>query len=501
MKKSVELKIKEIVQYYHYIAYLLSKVEFCYPNPCYGTFMPKEKVLEAWKKTAARIREGKAPRKLCIYIHIPFCHCGCLYCMSGSIRIRKGGNFLQDYLRLIFREMEYFSPIVKDIEVASVYLGGGTPSILTSSQIEELITNLRKFYNVGDRSRIIFEASPFTLDEQKVALLKKLKVYELSLGIQSFDQDVLKKNRRPQKVRQSIDIIRFAQKTGIPSITVDIMVGMPYQSRESALLSIKQAIALGADGVMVNEFLPIEYIRFCVEGNEYTQKDHDEKKEAMLQVDRLLNDAGYRPTHSGYRKRWTAEDQERIYKTQESENLLGFGYGSYSHAFASLKYQLLSPFEIFVDRLGFQKYLCRDSAVICEMILTKLLDRRYEEFTGGRETQYFTYVGLESDIAGEMRTYAFSNIFHIDFLDFRQRFGKEFTAVFKTQMAILLFLNLVSVTERGLLFLQDDLVTNKVIRALFADKRYIQKMIQASEESYDPSKNYHPLILKLAREM
>ena len=500
MKKETADKIKRIYHYYQYVAYLMSKHSHGYPSPIYGDFLTKNNVLNAWEKTAQIIQSGKAPKKFCIYIHIPFCECACLYCMSLSINIRKKGEFISKYLKLIYEEMKYFSSCLKDIDVTVVYVGGGTPSILTSKQMSELTLNLRKYFNLNNKSRIIFEASPFTLDHQKINTLKELGIYELALGIQSFDQNVLNKNKRPQKVEQSIDIINYAKKIGIPSVTIDMMVGMPYQSKESALQSIKKATALNVNGIFINEFLPLKNTKFYLEGNRYSYEDTIKKKDAVNSIKKFLEKTKYKMTVGGFRKSWSKEDEKRFYGTQLITNLLGLGYGSYSRAYGSLKYISLYPINKFTKLLDFNHCLTKDSEKCFNERFFKGLDKKYEEFikTKTKEKQP-DYIGLNRDISNEMHSFVHRNLEKISLKKFKKVFKKDFESVFKVQIKILSAIKHIKIMNDKLKLLRGDIVTKEIIKTFFVDKEYIHRLIEFENDKYNPKTDYKKLILELKR--
>ncbi len=496
---STDSRFGEIYHYYQYITYLLAKEEFAYPSPNYGRFFTRGRVLTAWQATRAAIAAGDAPAELALYVHLPFCECGCLYCMSGSIRVGRRGSYLDAYLDTLIDEMACYAGTMGDVPVQSVYLGGGTPSLLDVPQIERLVGALREHYALDADTRIVFEASPFTMSRAKIRCLAQLGVHELALGVQSFDQAVLDANRRPQKVKQAEGLIREALRSPIPSTTVDVMVGLPHQDGESALASVTRAIELGVDGVMLNEFLPLAYIRYCREGNRYSSQQHIDKKATVEEARKLLKRGGYRATVSGYRRNWSDDDSRRAYKTQEAANLLGFGYGAYSHAHGTLKYQLLYPFMDFAGYMDGPTWMTDESAVSFESPFNdKLLDK-YEEFSAQLDDDPFTYVGLGLDPDREMHVYAYSHLYHLRLGAFRRRFGREFARVFRNALLVLASQNIVGLREDRLVFLTDEVVPKRTARTFFVDKEYIEEVIRVNDEPYDPDEDYASLIVGLAR--
>ena len=493
---------REIFHYYEYITYLLNKEASCYPSAMYGGVVNKGQVLKAWRRSVELAVAGRGSKALFMYVHIPFCQCACLYCMSGTVGVKQKGKFIGDYLAQIFREMAYYSPAVRGLTVSSVYIGGGTPSILAPAQIEALVANMRKYFDFGPDSRIIFEASPFTLDREKLDLLKRLAIHELALGVQSFDREVLRKNYRPQSNEQVIGIIRCAQELGFPSVTADIMVGMPYQSGASALASVKQAIALGVDAIHLNEFLPVKYIRYFTDKLTYSAKDMAERKKAVGRASKALAAAGYKCTPGGHRKKWTPEDARLVYKTQESGNLIGFGYGSYSHAYGAMKYQQTAPFKDFSRWLNLGKVLMKNAGSNFDSVYCgKNLAGRGTPASGAKRPRLpFSYIGLPLDISREMAAYAYTNLFNISPLKFKNLFGAEFADVFRRQLKVLTALGLVKLENGGLQVLTRAAHKAKVVTTFFVDKDYINKAISVSGLKYDPRADYTAKIREFTRE-
>jgi len=496
---STDARFDEIFHYYQFITYLLAKEEFAYPSPNYGRFFTRGRVQRAWTETRAAIDVGEAPADLSLYVHLPFCECGCLYCMSGSVRVSRRGAYLDAYLDTLVDEMDCYREAMGDLPVQSVYVGGGTPSLLSTGQIERLLGALRERYAVDGRSRVIFEASPFTMTPAKIDVLVDQGVHELALGVQSFDQAVLDANRRPQKVEQATRLIRRALDSALPSTTVDVMIGMPEQSRQSALSSVAEAIELGVDGVMLNEFLPLPYIRYCREGGSYTAQQHLEKMGVVAEARTLLKRAGYRATVSGYRREWNRDDDRRAYKTQETANLLGFGYGAYSPAHGTLKYQLLYPFLDFAGYMDGPTWMTDESGISFESMFNEKLLAKYQDFATQLDDDPFTYVGLELDPDREMHVYAYSHLYHLRLGAFRERFGRSFARVFRNPLLVLASQKIVGLRDDRLVFLRDDPVARRTARTFFVDKPYIEEVLRVNEETYDRGEDYASLIVGLAR--
>ncbi len=494
-----KIKVKDVYHYYQFITYAFERGgSSVYPDSSYGDLFSRGEVLNAWKKTASLIKAEKVPKKFNIYVNIPFCQCCCFYCMSFSLKLKKIEEVLSNYLKLLYEEMDAFSSVLKDVQVGVVYFGGGTPSLLTEEMIKELFGRLREKFKVNEHTKIIFEASPFTLTHKKLDLLKKLDVTEIDFGIQSFDQQVLDKNRRPQNTEKTIEIINYARKTGIHSITFDIMLGMPYQSIESALNSLKKAISLQPDGIYINEFLPLKYTDFCLENNVYSEQDMISREIAAKKADEILKNVGYSPSNQGYRK--IPESDEKSYLTQESANILGLGFGSFSHAYGTLKYEMAYPLEEFFEKVGGMQYFFSDMGKKLRALFdeNKKLEKLYKNARLDKKNSK-RYAGLKIGISKEMCNFVYSKLRNISFKEFKEIFKKDFKDVFKEQLFVLKSLGLVGIKEDSLAFFAKNIGEEKVIGTFFMDKEYIYNVLNSSREKYNPKKDYLAIIRKTSR--
>lgn len=377
---------------------------------------------------------------------------------------------------------------VKKIKVASVYMGGGTPSLLNGGQIKQLFHKVKEYFNFTKDTRIVVESSPFTLDSQKIKALKKSNVYEINLGIQSFDQDVLNKNIRPMKAEQSIEIIKAIKNEGLPSVAIDLMVGLPYQSKESALKSAEIATSLEIDGIHVFAFQPSN-TRFYREGNKYSKEDISRRQGSFTAVKLFLENKGYKYTSGGHRKHWTKKDEELTYEIEGANSLMGIGYGAISHAYGSLKY------ESHYSLIDFAQYFqCRVHNLAED-------ENRFEndrEYPDKREIP-FIYKGVRVDLSKEMNMYAYTFLDSKNFSEFKKIFKKDFTSVFKTQLQILSYLNLIKIQNNSFQLLSNSSFTKNIVRSFFLNKEYIHRAIDFYGEEYNPKTDYAKLLTAFCR--
>lgn len=174
-----------------------------------------------------------------IYIHIPFCQSKCIYCDFPSYP-QYFPEYVDAYLQALLYEIT-----ISDIqltECATLFIGGGTPSLLTPTQLEQLLTAL---YNKGwTFSETSIEINPGTINRDKLLCMRELGFNRLSFGVQSFDNRLLKLLGRIHTAEQALANIRLAQELGFENINLDLMYGLPTQSLAQVQADLKQALAL-----------------------------------------------------------------------------------------------------------------------------------------------------------------------------------------------------------------------------------------------------------------
>jgi oxygen-independent coproporphyrinogen-3 oxidase len=186
------------------------------------------------REHALRGNEAAEPRPLSIYVHVPFCFSPCFYCGCNRI-ITRDWTRAAPYLRRVEREVELISPwFDRSREVMQVHLGGGTPNFLDRAQISDLIGNLGRRFRLSTRAERDFsiELDPRFLDAGDIAGYAQSGFNRASFGVQDFDPVVQQAVNREQGVAQTLDAIAACRDSGFRSVNVDLIYGLPKQTRE-----------------------------------------------------------------------------------------------------------------------------------------------------------------------------------------------------------------------------------------------------------------------------
>ncbi len=162
-----------------------------------------------------------------IYIHIPFCKKACHYC---NFHFSTQTNNIDGFIEALMIEINLRKDYLKS-PIQTIYFGGGTPSLLSFSQLKTITDAIRAQYVVNDFIECTLEANPDDITEEQLQHWKQLGINRLSIGIQSFQKDALKWMNRAHEVEQSHKAIEAAQKAGFENISIDLIYGTPHYSR------------------------------------------------------------------------------------------------------------------------------------------------------------------------------------------------------------------------------------------------------------------------------
>ncbi|CAL4325903.1 radical SAM family heme chaperone HemW [Buchnera aphidicola] len=174
-----------------------------------------------------------------LYIHIPWCLKKCGYCNFYS-KVKKSTLPEEEYIKHLLKDLEKDAILINQRTIKSIFIGGGTPSLLTSNGIKKLIKEIKKRINISHTAEITIEANPTTLEYKRFLNYKDSGINRFSIGIQTFNSDLLKKIERTYDKKEAILAIEEIKKINI-NFNLDLMYGLPNQSLNDALLDLKIA--------------------------------------------------------------------------------------------------------------------------------------------------------------------------------------------------------------------------------------------------------------------
>lgn len=177
-----------------------------------------------------------------VYIHIPFCHQICNYCDFNKFFFQN--QPVDEYIESLGKEMALWQSDLEKAKIDTIFIGGGTPTSLTVEQLERLLSLIHQHIPMEYVAEFSSEANPDELTLEKMQLMRKYGVNRLSMGVQTFDQDLLKILGRTHSNDHVYDVIENAKQTEFPSISIDLMYGLPNQTMDQWKASLQEAFRL-----------------------------------------------------------------------------------------------------------------------------------------------------------------------------------------------------------------------------------------------------------------
>lgn len=308
-------------------------------------------------------------KKLSVYIHVPFCVRKCYYCdfLSAPANAQTKKNYVDRLLTEIEQEAENY----RDFQVVSVFFGGGTPSILETKDTARIMSTIKACFCVSTDAEITSEINPGTADEEKLKEYKKMGFNRLSIGLQSTEEEELKKLGRIHDYRDFLVVYEAARKAGFENINVDVMAALPGQSVESYKRTLERVLSLSPEHISAYSLIVEEGTPFFEwygeKGNPGLLPEEETEREMYEVTEQILGGKGYhRYEISNYAKEGFECRHNTAYWVRQ--DYVGFGTGAAS----------LIGRERFQNKRNLSEYLEGDFTKEERQILTK--EECMEEF-------------------------------------------------------------------------------------------------------------------------
>ena len=201
--------------------------------------------LEALKQEPAHVPLG-------LYLHIPFCRKRCHFCYF-RVYVNKSSREVEEYLDVLAREWELYlnTPAVAGRTLDFVYFGGGTPSFLSTRQLQSLVQRLTAASPWTAAEEITFECEPGTLSDAKLTAIREMGVSRLSLGVENFDDRILELNGRAHRSPEIHRVYDVARTLGFPQINIDLIAGMLGETDENWADCVRKTLELQPDSITI----------------------------------------------------------------------------------------------------------------------------------------------------------------------------------------------------------------------------------------------------------
>lgn len=218
-----------------------------------------------------------------LYIHIPFCASKCIYCDFYSMAGRTGG--IDAYIDALLIEARARRDEIAE-PIATIYIGGGTPSLLSSGQMGRLIAGLRSVFDLSYLWEFTVEVNPDDVTQPYVEALASLGVNRVSMGIQSFSDAELRLIGRRHTARQAIEAVQAIRRAGVGNISIDLIYGLPGQTLAIWQRNVEQAISLSVQHISAYSLMWEPGTRLWVMKQQ--GKLHEVSDEASVAMEQLL---------------------------------------------------------------------------------------------------------------------------------------------------------------------------------------------------------------------
>lgn len=261
-------------------------------------------------------------KKIGIYVHIPFCVKKCLYCDFISFASHEG--YFEAYKNALIEEIRAARQ-KSNSQIASIFIGGGTPTILPSSYIEEVMLELSKF-NLSESVEITIEANPKTLSLEMLKNLKKMGINRLSIGLQAWQNLLLKTLGRSHSLEDFLRNFQDARSVGFNNISIDLMFALPNQTLEMWQETLEQVISLNPEHVSLYSLIIEEGTHFF---DLYDSIDEALDRKMYHLAKKLLEENGYKQYEiSNFSKLGLESKHNLLY--WEMNDYYGFGLNAHS---------------------------------------------------------------------------------------------------------------------------------------------------------------------------
>ena len=268
-------------------------------------------------------------KDLGLYVHIPFCVKKCEYCdfLSWS----AGEEEREQYVNALLTEIESYRDFAKEYRVSTIFVGGGTPSVLLPKQMEQVLQKIYEVFELEKRPEITVEVNPGTVDEEKLQCYKKNGVNRLSMGLQSVKDEKLRLLGRIHTYQEFVESYELARKVGFDNISIDLISSVPGQTLQEWKEELETAAAQNPEHISVYQLIIEEGTPFYEKYAEHPEllPDEETSREIYLWTGKFLKEAGYEQYEiSNYAK--PGKESKHNLKYWERGDYLGLGLGAAS---------------------------------------------------------------------------------------------------------------------------------------------------------------------------
>jgi len=304
-------------------------------------------MMEIAKKEDEILSQNKEG-EISLYIGIPFCPTRCLYCSFTSYSLKEKGTQVDTYLDALIKEINYVSNITQGRTIRSLYVGGGTPTSLNDEQLERLLKEVEKCFNIEEIEEYTIEAGrPDTLNRNKLRIMKQYKVGRISINPQTMNQKTLDAVGRGHRVEDIIRTFHIAREEGHNNINMDLIIGLPEEGVTDVANTMEAIRNLKPDSITVHTLAIKRASKLKEEINDYDLTKVEDIQEMLEMTVRGAKEMSMEPYYM-YRQKdilgnfenvgYAIPGKESIYNIQmiaEQQTIIAMGAGAVSKLVSS----------------------------------------------------------------------------------------------------------------------------------------------------------------------
>ena len=338
-----------------------------------------------------------------LYIHIPFCRKKCKYCDFLSFPCTSEQVY-REYVTALCMEMDSRREDCESYVVDSVFIGGGTPSLISPEDIRRLMDTVRKDFHLAEDAEITIETNPASITQAKLDAYLASGINRISIGIQSFDNHILRRLGRLHDKNEAFQKIQMVRKSGFTNINIDLMFGIPEQPMKTWLDTIRQGIFLGPQHISL-------YSLQLEKGTPLYKEVYEDKlfaptpeildREMYHEAIRLLRQAGY-VHYEISNTAFPGKESKHNLKYWSYDEYLGLGPGA-SSFFGGQRFKNHGKINRYIDAIKKHQ--------------VPMDERSIERYSEQEEMGIYVFTGLRKAEG-------------ISLDDFRQRFERDLFSVY-----------------------------------------------------------------------
>ena len=247
-----------------------------------------------------------------LYIGIPFCPTTCLYCSFTSYSLAAYQSKVQPYLEALLKEMKYVSEAMRGRRLDTVYFGGGTPTTLSAGQLDMLLTELERQFDLSACRELTVEAGrPDSITYEKLCVLKAHHVDRISINPQTMNQQTLDLIGRRHTVEQIEEAFALAGKAGLDNINMDMILGLPGENKEMVQHTLEKIKALAPESLTVHSLAIKRAAALNIWREQYLDLQMDNSDEIVSMAADYAHQMGHQPYYM-YRQKNMAGNFENV---------------------------------------------------------------------------------------------------------------------------------------------------------------------------------------------